>query len=251
MKTFYTSLLAAMVLFIGCSKDDSDDVVSTPSHYTLTIQFDHLFEGASFAPNAEYTDQVGNTMTVSKFKYLLSNLYLTNSSGAKVALDTFAFVDAVENRISFEVKNVLEGNYTGFEFMIGLDEAVNGSNPNLYASNHPLSPIVNNMHWDWTSGYIFHSIEGTYLNNSSQMVPYVFHIAANENKKVYSFDQMSLNLKEDKTIVFSFDIAEMFVDPENYLIKDKGDFSHSTNDGGIANTLVNNTASAIRFQSIQ
>jgi hypothetical protein len=50
--------------------------------------------------------------------------------------------------------------FTGLRFVIGLDQALNEADPNLWPAGHPLHPTVNGLHWGWQGGYIFMALEG-------------------------------------------------------------------------------------------
>lgn len=253
---FTLSILALSLLATSCNKDDDggpDNTTNTPTvpdFADLTITFNHQFGDADFDLQTMYSDQAGNTVSFSKFKYLMSNLFLIDADGNRVALDTYGYNDEATERFTLSLKDVPTGQYEGLELMIGLDDAINSGNPNQYAADHPLSPILNGMHWDWTTGYIFMSIEGTYENSSQDMVPFLYHIAFDENKVPFTIENLGLDFTEDREILLDFKVDELFSNPADFVIEDEGDFSHSSNDDGIANKLATNAADAIVLNQI-
>jgi cytochrome c peroxidase len=99
---------------------------------------------------------------VSRLAYLLSKPGLdSKSGGSNIGRENWvAYVDAANAVSTLSLAGVPSGTYSGLSFQIGIDEAINQSDPNQYPANHPLNPQVNNLHWSPQGGYIFLALEG-------------------------------------------------------------------------------------------
>ncbi|MGZ4038816.1 MAG: MbnP family protein, partial [Bacteroidia bacterium] len=100
----------------------------------------------------------GDTFTVSKFKYFISNLKLRRPDGTYfVEPESYHLVDAADSSGSCKLllKNVPIGNYISMEFLIGIDSTRNVSG----AQTGDLAQ-TDDMFWSWNQGYIFFKFEG-------------------------------------------------------------------------------------------
>lgn len=238
--------ISFLILSSSCKEDDPVD----NSTYTLTFEVDHHFNGEelSFGELA-FTNEAGNTINFSSFKYLISNIVLHKADNSTHLLEgEVGFIEPKEERVSFSIAEVPNGDYNGISFMIGLDEATNNSNPNQYAPDHALHPLVSNMFWSMNGGgYIFLTMEGQYTNEEDNIGGFTYHIAFTENQMPFEFTDQAFTLDSDKTVKMEFDLAEAFKNPELFDINVNGNFSHSSDDNGIANTIRDNVGDAIKL----
>lgn len=188
-----------------------------------------------------YTNQVGNDFKVSSFKYLMSNFVLIDENGNEFSIpNSYAFLDQSKNRNSFTFSDIPNGNYKKIKFQIGLDSAANHGDPSQYAIDNPLNPLVNNMHWSWSGGYVFILFEGDYLKPNSAPMGFSYHIAIEENIIRYEMP-ISFSINKDKRII-SLDIVmdEIFKNPNLFDFEKENLATHSSTDGGLANRLRDN-----------
>jgi hypothetical protein len=252
MKNLFYLLLPILFL-VGVSSCQSGEDITPPApeFYNLEIQIDHFFDGDPFQMlEYAHANAAGNQLNFFTFKYLISGVYLTNTDGQVVEMpETYGFINPQGDRNSFVIENIPAGTYSGLAFMIGLDPEVNNSNPNAWPANHPLSPLVNNMHWDWSTGYIFLSMEGSYKENASSTEEdgFSYHIAFEENQMPFEWSNETLELDRDRKAILQFDVGEVFKNPEIFDIVQRGNVSHSSGDNGIANTLRDNVADALKL----
>ncbi|MFA7326742.1 MAG: MbnP family protein [Candidatus Kapaibacterium sp.] len=76
-------------------------------------------------------------------------MFLVNSSGEEIVLDSSAaYINMADGRVSFDLPNIPEDDYTELRFLLGVDSTINHQNPNLFAASSPLNPIINNLYWD-------------------------------------------------------------------------------------------------------
>lgn len=148
----------ATALLAGCEKKSAGPVQPTTGSFAIELE-----PGVDAVPlvlnTRTYTKADGQTFTVSKFKFLVSNLKLSKADGSTYAVpDSYYLVDASDSKTShIVVDNVPVGDYTGLSCMVGLDAAHNNATFQAGAINHG-----NDLFWDMppVSGYVFLRLAG-------------------------------------------------------------------------------------------
>ena len=150
---------------------------TTSTKSTFTIQFENVVGNDILKlDNATYKNSFGQTFTVSKFKYYISNIRLKNISGKEFKSKEYFLVDE-ENLKSktLSLKAIPEGEYSSITFTVGVDSLHNCSGVQKGA----LDP-VKGMFWAWNTGYIFMKLEGHSPQSFSQGKLFEFHIGGFE-----------------------------------------------------------------------
>lgn len=237
----------SLPLFFMCKEEEEP----APQFFDLTLDINHVFDGETMIFNqTNYQNAAGNMVGFYNFKYLISEVKLINEDGSKNSISDYAFIDAVNDRTGVTFEDIPEGNYKGIEFMIGLKQDVNTEDPAQYAVTHPLSPLLNGMHWSWAEGYIFLAMEGTF-EAGEESGAFTYHLAFEENQMPFSFTSQSFEFNKNLTANFTFDLAEIYTNPTVFDIEEKGNFTHSSNDNGIANILRDNILTALTLTSYE
>ncbi|MCK9480759.1 MAG: hypothetical protein M0R38_03230 [Bacteroidia bacterium] len=228
-------LMLSLFMLFGCEKENkqTNETPKTEKKAALTLTFKPKFEGQDLVFNKmTHIIQASDTLNFSRVQLILSNFELIKENGETVKLDTFAYLNLAEKRNEVKIDETMpEGTFKGIKFMIGLDSSINHGDPNRWSKNHPLNPIVNNMHWGWQGGYIFWVCEGYYMNNGNSNQIFSFHMAnlkyrkqiTLETSNTFSFDN---NNKIAKVIDVNLD--KYFSTPNQYSLKTNGDLSHSS-----------------------
>jgi hypothetical protein len=164
MQKFYFWALALLttVFIIPSCKDARDDEFA--GFGSVEIEFDNQAEGEALVFGKNYTNAAGESLQFSLFNYYISNVVLVNENGDRFVApkDSCYFLckhDDPDSRL-IRINNVPGGNYTGLEFVLGVDSAKSVSpiterqgvlDPATGASGH---------YWSWNAGYIFMKMEG-------------------------------------------------------------------------------------------
>lgn len=185
----FTRILAAAsvallsITMVACGDDDdNDNITPTPTPEqkgTVTLNYTHVWGNAgSASPELQLNTQLihpgtKDTITVTKFKYYVSNLRFEKDGGEEwVEPESYRIVDVTDNAlVALEIGNVPAGNYSSMSFIVGVDEERNYSG----AQDGALSP-TNGMFWDWNTGYIFLKVEG----ESPQHGGFQYHVGGFE-----------------------------------------------------------------------
>jgi hypothetical protein len=163
----------------------------------LRISFEH-FVGNEILKldSANYKNALGQTFTVSKFKYYVSNFHFKNSAGKDISMEgSFLINEDEEETKKILLAKIPEGNYTSMDFILGVDSLHSCSG----AQSGALDP-VNAMFWAWNTGYIFLKLEGRANTSLSPGHFFEYHIGGYK-QPINCIRKISFDLsKSEKTL---------------------------------------------------
>ncbi len=139
----------------------------------VTINFKHFVNNELLKlDSVQYKNELGQTYTISKFKYYIGNIQLKNTSG-KFYSSTEYFLINEEEEISksIDLQNLPIGEYVEISFLLGVDSLYNCNG----AQSGALDPIKG-MYWSWNTGYIFLKLEGNSTSCKTPSNMFEFHI---------------------------------------------------------------------------
>jgi hypothetical protein len=164
----------------SCKKDKEEEVVPATIG-DLVLEMNHMVNNSQLTLNTgSYTNALGQTFSISKFDYYVSNIVLTKTDGSTLS---YASGDINSDKGYFLVKSneaatknirltgIPVGDYSGISFTIGVDSTRNVSG----AQSGSLDP-TNGMFWSWNTGYIFLKLEGKSNQSGASDSSLVFHI---------------------------------------------------------------------------
>lgn len=171
-----------VVLCSSCTRRKDPDLVPEPttsanSDGGVKLEFFNKVGSANLVldndiqASPRYVNANGDSFSVAKFNYYISNVKLLRTAGMYVEPESYHLVqDIIDSSKNFSIGNVPPGQYTGITFLIGVDSLHNVSG----AQSGALDPALG-MFWDWNTGYIMWKFEGH--SPSSQQVDksVVFH----------------------------------------------------------------------------
>lgn len=179
----FLSVFIISFALVSCN-DDDEPTVDPTTKGSLTIEFDNVVGDRDLALNtATYKNAAGENFTVSKLNYYVSNIKLLMADGSSyvVPQDSSYFLIREANAESQEVtlNNVPAGEYTGVQFVVGVDSLKSLVDPSkrtgiLATATGPTNEEA--MYWDWNPGYIFLKMEGTSDSAKSANGKFYYHI---------------------------------------------------------------------------
>lgn len=123
---------------------------------TVKITFKNTVKGYSIQLNTGvYTNGFGEQYNISKFKYYISHISISNTAASAVNSDYYLVDESIDSSKSLSFYMPV-GSYNTVSFMLGVDSIRNVSG----AQTGALDPL-NDMFWTWNSGYIMAKMEGT------------------------------------------------------------------------------------------
>ena len=130
---------------------------------SLKITFINIANGKRVVlADSIYTNPYGETYTITKLRYYISNIYL-NGNEQLAEHDNYQLINE-PTTTSFTIP-VKAGKYNSIKFLLGVDSIKNCSG----IQDGALDPM-NDMFWTWNSGYVMFKLEGI-----SQSSPSVNH----------------------------------------------------------------------------
>lgn len=139
----------------------------------LQIHFKHVVENELLKlDSAYYKNYLGQSFTISKFKYYIGQIHLKNSQGKEyISNDYFLINEDEELSKQVTLNQIQNGNYTNITFILGVDSIHNC----FGAQSGALDPL-NAMFWAWNTGYIFLKLEGNSPTSKSPGGIFEYHI---------------------------------------------------------------------------
>ncbi|MBX0333109.1 hypothetical protein K3G39_07655 [Pontibacter sp. HSC-14F20] len=209
---FRSAFLLLIVLslpfaFSACS----DDKEKEPATATVQVNVQSLVDGQNLQRDYPYQSPAGDTYTVQKFRFYLSNVKLISEDGHTVYTEPDSYhLITMDGKSGFKLENVPAARYNKMEFAIGVDEARNHTIDQF----GDLDPS-NDMVWDWNTGYKFLLLEGLFTGDT-KVGGLVFHVGEDSNFMLFNMDlpqALDLRQKPDGNIVLQTELSDLFRTP--------------------------------------
>ena len=211
----------------------------------LEIVLHHRYgEAPLLMESARYETAAGETFSITRLAYLLSNFSLERENGTLVPLDEVAFVEAHE-RSSFSLSSAPPEAFRALHFDVGLGSETNHSDPARYAAGHPLNPLLNRLHWDWEGGYIFFALEGHFIALDQASAGYVYHVARDPNRTRMSVT-VPIDLRDPGRLHLVLDVEKLVNGPRPVSFSAAGRSTHSNEGDALPAQLMSNLKDALK-----
>jgi hypothetical protein len=232
-------VLSGLFLFWACKKDKkvTDPVTNdpppasqpTPSTVptptagptgSLKLEFRNVVDDQPLALGGSYTNPAGETYTISKFKYYISNIVLTTNTNTEVEVkNLYQIVDQADDTSRTVVlRNIPPGNYRAIRFLLGVDSTRNRSG----AQTGGLDVVyAQDMYWSWSQGYIFLKLEGASPSSTLSSKGIEYHMGGfggvNKAQRPFSYEfagqVAEVSALRTPTLVMKTEVNEMFKTP--------------------------------------
>lgn len=216
--------LASGLLMFSCSFPDEDDDTDPIETGTIQLQFDNIVGDKDLQlDSTRYINAVGEDFTVSKLNYYISNIKLIKLDGSIFAVpqDSSYFLIREANKESqkLTIRNVLTGDYTGIEFMVGVDSVRSVMEPDSPGRKGILDIYTGPtneeaMYWDWNPGYIFLKLEGSSDSATTANGKYYYHIGffgGRTEKTINNLRTVKLAFPGQKAIVTTSIVSNVLI----------------------------------------
>lgn len=214
-KYLFFSLFSALLIgwaVVACN--ETNPYVAPDPYGSLSLAFTNMAGSQAMNLNTNtYQNAVGESFTVTKFNYFISNIQLRKDDGSVYTLpqeSSYFLVEAEKPESqTMTLASIPSGNYTGMTFLIGVDSTRSLADISLRTG--VLDPALNDgMYWEWNSGYIFVKLEGTSPSApAAQNNMFFYHIGGFGGG--YNGKKTINNLR---TVTLSFNGDVVKVDPD-------------------------------------
>lgn len=243
-----------------CKKDSkteaTPDPTPTPGSETktggLSLFFENKVDSLGLAFNKDYVNTNGDTFSVSKFNYFITNIVLTKSDGSTFAeSESYHLIKhSDQNTYWINLKNVPVGSYKSVKFTVGVDSARNVSG----AQTGDLSmTTAADMFWSWNTGYIFFKLEGKARRSADPGKRIEYHIGgyggANKAQRTISFtitEPAEVSTSISPKVHFFADINKVF-DAKTKIDFSKSGYYTVLNPGAYSLEIADNYAQMFRY----
>ena len=231
MKGMNALLMLLTVGFAACENTTTTSPEVNTS--TLILNFQSTFDSQPLVMlGSDYAYEGGVDVKFQLFQFFISSVKLIDQSGnigpevKDVALISFEGINTIDSSrqgVSITIPDLPIGDYQGIQLGIGVNNALNSTQPKEYAIGHPLST----HYWDAANSYIFTKIEGVAdtNNDGTYEQKLTFHIGGDPRYREVNFDQpLSLATNASTTVGFTVDVRDIFVGNDGTYI----DFNEMT-----------------------
>ncbi|MEZ4907388.1 MAG: MbnP family protein [Saprospiraceae bacterium] len=208
---FYLFVSLIAILFSACSDKNEE----TNIKFNFTFNWDGNTVNLLDFNNTQFTNEKGTILTITRMRYLLSNIKLYRSEDS-IIVGAYNLVDLTNSsglEYDPEIK-IPSGSYDSLSFTFGFDSI----------DNLQSYPDLNTVNWNWPTllggGYHFMQYEGKFIDNDGLEQPYAYHMGtARKAENVFEQNYFNVTFKNldfkngDANIEIQMNIAEWFKDP--------------------------------------
>lgn len=199
MKTNFKNLalfLAFSGLLTSCSDDDATNNGSLDGTFgDVELFFDNGVNGDALVLGSSYTNTNGETLTINRFNYIISNVVLVKEDGTEFVYpknQSYFLISEETDALTVHLENVPAGDYKQIKFGIGVDQQRYLEGETAQQEFWNLAS-TNNMVWTWSTGYRFINFEGTFISSNNEE-PFNFQIHQGSNSATDNYREITLNL---------------------------------------------------------
>ncbi len=187
------AVVAISVVLFSCTNNDDESITGEGS---LKVEFDNIYKTADFAANTNYTNSNGEIVSVSKVKYIVSNIVLTKADGTTFTYPKsqsyFILDELTPSTLVLNLSGIPAGNYTKIKYGIGVDKAqweagATGQGDFLTTAQ------AAEMMWSWSAGYKFVAFEGTFTS-ATVAAATQFKVHTGQTGTDYNYAEVALDL---------------------------------------------------------
>lgn len=152
----------------------------------LHLEFRPHGDGVAIENGSVFPGAGNGELTLSRLDFLVTGLALQKRDGSWVeaAPQWVDFVSTGKRRLTVRCDGVVEEDYQRIRFRMGVDPAMDRTDPSIHAPDHPLHPDVCGLHWSWQGGYIHLALEGRSSKSLEGGNGFSFHLALDGNAPV-------------------------------------------------------------------
>lgn len=215
-------LIIGITLFTSCKDKENLDPVEEEIGNYVNIEVQPVFDTENLYLDSIYTTQEGYKIKFTDIKFFLEDIKNVSTQFTDAGLFDYRERGTLLSRLKGN-----GSNYMNLSANLGVGTSVNHSDPTTHPNTSMLNITnANDMHWNWSPGYIFLKIEGkadtipdatTLLNHNI-----VFHAGLDVNLQTVSFTNITWNrVANEETFRLKLDMAKFLNGTQIIDVKDE------------------------------
>lgn len=222
MKRFLTLFLS--VLLFSCSSDNDEPIKEVSVKLKFTQNWDSTTFENSDLNNTEFTNKLGTKLSISKLRYLISRISLTDGNDNTTVFDGYKLVDIsdTESLTHTLSQKISEGSYKlSFTFGFMEEDNTDGAYPDLNTASWGVPAMLG-------GGYHFMQMDGNFKDSEGKENPYNFHViraydtnTSTSEDTSFTIEAGTVLLKNNAIIEIKTNIASWFKTPNDWNLNEK------------------------------
>ena len=227
MKKVFALILISILGFTSCNNDDNDDNLTIKTEANASLKFTNDWDGTSVTDsdieNTEYTNANGEVITITRLRYIISDLTFTTENEEDIVIEGYKLVDVTNDDLEYKpTMKIPTGVYTNVSFTYGLkhEDNIDGAYADLNSAsfNVPMAALG--------GGYHYMQFDGKYSNTTATNLPFNYHNirAVNpgpnptfpDQDTFITVDLGAMTITDDVTIEVKSNIAQWFKSPNTW-----------------------------------
>jgi hypothetical protein len=223
MKKQLLTLITLVVTIFACNNDDTDTSQQESSiSFNLLHSWDDTPVTNKDFNTLKFTNANGETMSITKLRYLISDVTFTKATGETIVLEGHQLIDVTKNTNlnTPSLGKIPNGTYSDVSFTFGFDNDAN------YNTNHlDLNTAVWNVPEMLGGGYHYMQLEGKFIDTTNTEKGYAYHAirAVDNSGETQKFEDTfftvnlgSATISKDTAFSINMNIAAWFKTPNTW-----------------------------------
>ncbi|MGJ5642732.1 MbnP family protein [Formosa sp. S-31] len=229
------ALLSLVLALTSCSEDQDDNLIAS-NYAAVSLTFTHTWNGETVTNDdfndIKFTNANGEELSISKLKYLISNVSFSNETGETLTFDAYNLVDVTNGtNLEFCISDSIPiGNYNNISFTFGFNDEdnIDGLYTDLNAASWNVPAMLG-------GGYHFMQLEGNFITPSKdeaitpEEISYQYHTirAADTSVSPVVPEDTSImvnlgskTIRNNTSIQIKMDISEWFKNPNQWDLQE-------------------------------
>lgn len=225
MKKIVLLFIITTLLFNACNKDNDDNIVlktEAKTSFNFTNHWDEMAITSSDFETTTYTNANGEIISISRLRYIISDITFTPENGETITIEGYKLVDVTNDDLQYNPDLIIPtGTYSNVSFTYGLkhEDNVDGIYTDLNSANFNVPSMLG-------GGYHYMQFDGKYTNSTITNAAFNYHnIRAATMGTNPSFPDQdtfitvnlgALTISDNVTIEIKANIAEWFKNPNTW-----------------------------------
>ena len=216
-----------LIVLIGFSSCSEKDCCVNVEPVNATIKFTHDWDGTTIGAtdfnDLKFTNEHGETLSIERLRYLVSNVYIESSDSQNSKAYHLVNVGE-ETGLELTLENIPQGTYQ-LKFTFGFNDSDNTDG--IYQDLNSVSFNVPAM---LGGGYHFMQFDGKYLDTNNAEANFNYHAIRAADRSdpsnliledtSFLVDLGNITLTNDATIEIKVNLAEWFKNPNTWNLNE-------------------------------